>query len=142
MDIQSNQVSYLKILNKYNHNEVYICYDGEEAKPGLGEIIISVKDDHYHVYTSERGAKHNVHNFQDEEMVLCYIACMLNDGKGFYNEIMSYLNDKENQTLMTDFYELTMAQTYLSPFEERGRASPHSLGFRQGRVVRECRGPK
>lgn len=103
-----------KILNKYNHNEVYICYDGEEAKPGLGEIIISVKDDHYHVYTSERGAKHNVHNFQDEEMVLCYIACMLNDGKGFYSEIMSYLNDKENQTLMTDFYELTMAQTYFN----------------------------
>lgn len=104
-----------KILNKHNYNYgVYISYDGEEYKPGTGEIVICIKDDHYHIYTSERAAKNNVYDFMDEEMVLCYIACVYKEDKDFYNEIMNFINDKENQTLMTDFYELTMAQTYFN----------------------------
>lgn len=103
-----------KILNKHNIPGVYISYDGEEYKPGLGDIIICVKQDHYHVYTSDRAAKFDVYNFYDEEMILCYIACLFREEKDFYNEIMDFLNDKENQTLMTDFYELTMAQTYFN----------------------------
>lgn len=104
-----------KILNKHNYNYgVYISYDGEEYKPGTGEIVICIKDDHYHIYTSERAAKNNVYDFMDEEMVLCYIACVYKKDKDFYNEIMNFINDKENQTLMTDFYELTMAQTYFN----------------------------
>lgn len=118
--MDTKKINFLeKVLKKYKHdNEVYICYDGDEVKPGLGEVVISVKNDYYHVYTSERGTKQDVYDFKDEKMVLCYIACLFNNDKDFYNEIMSFLNNKENNTLMTDFYELTMAQTYFDKNEQ------------------------
>ncbi len=113
--MKTKKLKYLeKMLRKYNHDEVCICYDGDELKPGLGEVIISVKDDHYHVYTSERAAKEDVYDFNNEEMVIFYIANILSEDKDFYRQITDFLTDKDNQTLMTDFYELTMAQTYFN----------------------------
>lgn len=102
-----------RILNKYNYNGVYFCYNNEKVEPENNEVVISVLDDHYSVYTNSLDNKFNAYDFKKEEMVLCYVACLF-DNEDLYNEIMSFLNDKENQTLMTDFYELTMAQTYFN----------------------------
>jgi len=103
-----------KLLTKYNHDEVYFSYEKEELNPKIGEVAISVKDDCYHIYTNKGEAKYEEYNFKDEEMVLLYIACLFKEDKNLYKEITNFIDDKENQTLMTDFYELTMAQTYFN----------------------------
>lgn len=55
----------------------------------------------------------NIKRLKDLEKVLSKNGQVMLD-RELYDDICKVLNDKGNNTLMTDFYELTMAQTYFN----------------------------
>lgn len=116
-----------KLIDKYltacESDYFCVCYDGYEIPYGAGHICVSVKDNYYYVYTVDRASKFDEHIFRDEDTLIFYIANEYYNKEykeeytELYNEIMNLLFNKPNQTMMTDLYELTMAQTY---FENNG----------------------
>lgn len=102
-----------EILNQYEErNHFRFCYQKEEIGYGIGEIIIQVLDNHYCVYILDRRHQSNICHFEDEDMVIYYIANYCRDNLELYHRILDIVNPQENKTLMTDLYELTMSDVY------------------------------
>lgn len=98
---------------------LHICYDGEEVNYGMGELVVRVLNNHYEVYTIDRACKFDVKEFNDTNEVVNYIIkelCVSDVERKQIKYIMNILpqtdEKKENKTLMTDLYELTMSDIY------------------------------
>ena len=88
---------------------------------GWGDVVIKKNGQGYIYYIVERNLKHNYREFKSFNKLVKYIAeyCIYKDDSDSKKFLYSLLDDEEkdesnNKTLMTDFYELTMAQTYFN----------------------------
>ena len=88
---------------------------------GWGDVVIKKNGDGYIYYIVERNLKNDYREFKDFNELVKYIAdnqVIEKEDKDFLYSLLE--NEKkdetknDNKTLMTDFYELTMAQTYFN----------------------------
>jgi nicotinate phosphoribosyltransferase len=89
------------------------AFQYKEPIHGEGVVVIVKTDGGYEHYNIERGIKFDKHTFKEFNSLIRYVANVYSDNREEYDYIMSMLNEKErNLTMMTDFYELTMGETY------------------------------
>lgn len=101
-------LSFLKF--KYDSSFHY----NKDVVYGMGDIVINIKDGKYEHYVIDRAMKYDVYTFDTFNSLIRYIASNYSDNKEEYDYIMSMvLENERNLTMMTDFYELTMGETYL-----------------------------
>ena len=85
---------------------------------GWGDVVIKKNGDGYIYYIVERNLKNDYREFKDFNELVKYIAdnqVIEKEDKDFlYSLLENEKKDEDNKTLMTDFYELTMAQTYFN----------------------------
>ena len=85
----------------------------EDINYGIGDIVIHTRENGYEHYVIDRALKTDVKQFQDFNSFVRYIAEYYSENAEEYDYIMSTMDQKErNLTMMTDFYELTMGETY------------------------------
>ena len=99
--------SFLKF--KYGSSFHY----NEKINAGLGDIVINITDHGYEHYVIDRAIKFDKKEFKDFNSLLRFVVNYDTDNREEYNYLMSMINeDERNLTMMTDFYELTMGETY------------------------------
>ena len=85
----------------------------KEIKGNNGEIYINKKDGMYEHFIVDRALVVDKKTFKDFNSLVKFAARYYSDNSEEYDYFMSMIDDKErNLTMMTDFYELTMGQTY------------------------------
>ncbi len=86
----------------------------KDVKKGNGEIVINNKDGHYEHYIVDRALILDKKEFNDFNSLVHFLAKYYSEDSEEYDYFMSMIDEKErNLTMMTDFYELTMGETYL-----------------------------
>jgi nicotinate phosphoribosyltransferase len=92
----------------------FLFHYNKDVKKGNGEIVINNKDGHYEHYIVDRALILDKKEFNDFNSLVHFLAKYYSEDSEEYDYFMSMIDEKErNLTMMTDFYELTMGETYL-----------------------------
>lgn len=94
----------------FKYNKLFHMKD---IKNGKGDIVVKITDKGYVHYVMNGAMKIDLKEFSDFNSLVYFLAKYYSDSKEEYDYIMSMIDEKErNLTMMTDFYELTMGETY------------------------------
>ncbi len=85
----------------------------EEITKGFGDVAIIKRNGYYEHYIVDRSLKYDFKKFYSFNSLVQFVAEYYSNDREEYDFIMSMMEEKErNLTMMTDFYELTMGETY------------------------------
>ena len=102
----------LMVFLKYKYRDK-VHFDNEENLKD-DDIVLRWNGSKLEHYVYNRAIKFDRHEFGNYNDLLRFVANYYTDNKEEYDYIMGMINEEErNLTMMTDFYELTMGETYL-----------------------------